>query len=856
MHAASLMRAGLSESAARAEALRAFGNIDFTKRYCEAQDQAGERAMRFSEWIGELRQNVGYAMRTFQRNPGYAIVAVLTMLIGIGANAAIFTVTDAVLLRPLPFKNSNELVMLYEHKLRDGRTRSQMSPADLVDYRASQTSLTSLGTITFSGYAFQPAAGTPSTVEVGRITPNVLDILGARPLIGRLFLDGEDSPDRKFVVVLSYGFWRQQFGGDPTIVGRDISLEDRAFRVVGVMPEGFSLGQGEQVWVPLDVSRTLADPNRARKFHFLYGVGRLKSGVTLTAASADLNTIAKRLEKDYPDANIGHRVSVVEMRTALSGDLRPTMILLSGAAGLVLLIACANLANLIVARGVSRRRELAVRAALGAGRARLARQVMTETVLLAVIGGATAIVVAASGTRALLSIDPEALPPFAHVGVDARMLMFAAIAAAVSGLLAGLLPSLAVTRVDLNETLKESSRTGAGLGRGDRIRRSLVIAQTGLAVMLLIGSGLLIRSLRAVERVERGFDSENVMTATVSVHGGRYDSLLVINSFYNRVMTAMRASPGIMSVGAVGGLPLRGGSNASLSIEGTAEVEGRLPEVGYIPVTGDYFQTLRIPLLRGRFFNASDGPSGPGALIINKSLATTYFADREPIGQRIRLGPNPKDPYVTIVGVVGDVHQAGLERDVRPTVFVNNERDGWSSLAIVARGTHDAASTLPVLREAVRTADPTALIDQVATMDDVVGASLSRRRFALVLLSIFAGVSLCLATLGVYGVLAYAVAARRREFGLRLALGAETSQVIALVLRQGLGWAVSGVVLGAIGARAATRVIAGEVFGVTAADPWTYAAVGALVVVTALIACLLPVRRATRVDPATSLRED
>jgi putative ABC transport system permease protein len=622
------------------------------------------------------------------------------------------------------------------------------------------------------------------------------------------------------------------------------------------MPDGFSLGEGEQLWVPLDVSRTLADHNRARKFHYLYGIGRLKPGVTLAAANADLNTIARRLEREYPDANTGHMVSAIDIRTAMSGDLRPTMILLSSAAALVLLIACANLANLIVARGVSRRRELAVRAALGAGRARLARQMMTETILLALAGGATAIVVAAWGTRALLSINPEALPPFANVGVDARMLMFAAAAAAISGLLAGLLPSFAVTRVDLNETLKASSRTGAGVARGDRIRRGLVIAQTALAVVLLIGSGLLIRSLRAVERVQRGFDSSNVMTATVTVHGGRYDSLLVINSFYSRVMSAMRTSPAVANVGGVGGLPLRGGSSASLAIEGVAEAEGRLPEVGYIPVAGDYFQTLRIPLLRGRFFDASDGPNGPGAIIINDALARTYFAGRDPIGQRIRLGPNPKDPYIAIVGVVGDVRQSGLERDVRPTAFVNNERDGWSSLTVVARGTRDAASTLPVLRDAVRGADPTALIDQVSTMDDVVGASLSRRRFALVLLSIFAGVSLCLAALGVYGVLAYAVAARRREFGLRLALGAETSQVIALVLRQGLGWAATGVALGVLGARAATRVIAGEVFGITAADPWTYAAVSAVVVATALIACFLPVRRATQVDPATSLRED
>lgn len=856
MRAAALRRDGLSDTAARDEALREFGNIDFTKRYCEAQDIAGERAMRFSEWMDELRQNIGYAARTFKRNPGYAIVAVLTMLIGIGANAAIFTITDAVLLRPLPYKNPGDLVILHEHKVQDGANRSQMSAADIADYRAQQHSLTGLGSVTYSGYAFQPRDGTPTTVEVARVSPNVFEILGTRPLIGRAFLDGEEAPDRKFVVVLSYGFWRRHFGGDSSIVGRDVVLQDRRYRVVGVMPEGFSFGDGEQLWVPLDVSKMLADANRSRKFHFLYGVGRLKPGVTLAGASADLNAIAQRLEKEYPDANTGHMVSVIDMRTALSGDLRPTMILLSSAALLVLLIACANLANLIVARGVSRRRELAVRAALGAGRARLARQVVTETVLLASIGGVMSIVVAGWGTRALLAINPDALPPFAKIGVDARMLMFAAGAAALSGLLAGLLPSLAVTRVDLNETLKESARSGTGSARGDRIRRTLVIVQTGLAVMLLIGSGLLIRSLRAVERVERGFDPSNVMTASVSVHGTHYDSLLAINSFYSRVMEAVRQSPGVKSVGAVGGLPLRGGSSASLAIEGQAVDEGRLPEIGYITVAGDYFETLRIPLLRGRFFNSTDGPNGPGGLIINNALATKYFAGRDPVGQRIRLGPNPQAPYVTIVGVVGDVRQLGLERDIRPTAFVNNERDGWSSLTVVIRGDRDAPSTLPILRRAVRFADPTAVIDDVATMDDVVGASLARRMFSLVLLSIFAVVALSLAALGVYGVLAYAVAARRREFGLRLALGAEVRQVVALVLRQGLGWTVTGLVLGIIGARAATKIVAGEVFGVSATDPTTYVAVSAVIVATALAACFIPVRRATRVDPASSLREE
>jgi len=519
--------------------------------------------MRWSEWGDELRQNIGYAIRMVRRNPGYATVAVLTMLIGIGANAAIFTVTDAVMLRPLPYADPSRLVMVYEQKAAQHALRSQMSAADLVDYRAAQRSMSAMGSLAPAGYAFQPRDGTPITIDAVRLSANVFDILGVRAALGRTFLAGEDAPDRKFVTVLSDGFWRRQLGSDSSIIGRTITLQDRSYTVVGVMPAGFSLGYGEQVWVPLDVSRILADVNRARKLHFMYGIGRLKPGVTLAASSADLTTIARRLETQYPDANTGHLTTVVDMRTAMVGDLRPTMILLTSAAALVLLIACANLANVIVARGVARRRELAVRAALGAGRARLTRQLLTETVILAVVGGAGAVLVAAWGTRALLALNPETLPPFAHVGVDARVLLFAAGAAALSGLLAGILPSLAVTRVDLNETLKESSRANAGGLRGDRVRRGLVMAQTALAVMLLISSGLLIRSLRAVERVEMGFNPDGVLTAEVSIHGTRYDSVAAINSFFARAMDGMRGSPSIVAAGAVGGLPLRGSSSAS-----------------------------------------------------------------------------------------------------------------------------------------------------------------------------------------------------------------------------------------------------------------------------------------------------
>ena len=855
MRAAELVRAGMSEANARDEAVREFGNIDFTKRYCRAQDQAGERAMRWSEWSDEIRQHIGGAMRTLRRNPGYATIAVLTMLIGIGANAAIFTVTNAVMLRPFPFADPGQLVMIYENKIPQHSQRSQLSPADVADYRSAQQSLTAMGGFAFTGLAFQPGDGTPVTVEAMRLAANVFDILGVRPALGRTFLPGEDSPDRKYVVVVSDGFWRRQLGGNPNIVGQTVTLDDHPYTVIGVMPPGFSLGYAEQAWVPLDVSRILADPNRARKLHFMFAIGRLKPNVTLEAARADLMTISRRLEKQYPDANTGHLTTVVDLRSAMVGDLRPTMILLTSAAALVLLIACANLANIIVARGIARRRELAVRAALGAGRARLTRQLRTETTILALIGAVGAIVVAAWGTKALLALNPETLPPYARVGLDARVLFFAAVAAVVSGLLAGILPSFAVTRVDLNETLKESSRGSAG-SRGDRVRRGLVVAQTALAVMLLISSGLLIRSLRAVQRIDLGFNPNGVLTADVTIHGARYDSIVSVNTFFARAMEGMRASPTIAAAGAVGGLPLRGSSTSSLTIEGAPIPPGHLPEVGYVSVAGDYFKTLAIPLRRGRVFTAGDGPKQPPVVVINEALAKQYFSSVDPVGRRIRLGPNPKDPWSTIVGVVGDVRQHGLETEIRPVAFVANEQDGWSSLTFVVRGARDAMSATSAFRDAIRAADPTAVIDNVQPMDVVVGASLSRRTFSMALLTIFSAVALGLAALGIYGVLAYAVAARRREFGVRIALGAEVRQVTALVLRQGLGWTVAGVTLGVIGARAGTQLVQSQIFGIAPSDPTTYVVVSAVVIGAALIACVVPVRRATHVDPATALRED
>ena len=857
MRSAELVARGMPPHEAQREAEREFGDVAYTKRYCEEMDMRAERRLRATEAAQDLWQDLAYAARTLRRSPGFTTVALLTLALAIGANTAIFSVAGAVLLRPLPFRDPGALVALFEDHTPAHEPHSDMSAADLADYRAMQHTLTGIGIMTRPGQVtYHPPTGDPIVVTAVRVSANMFDVLGVGAARGRTFAADEDTPAKKRVALLGWAFWQRAFGGDSAIIGANIMLEDQTVRVIGVMPRGFSMGSNDELWIPLDLSRVLADASRSRKMHFLFGIARTAPGASIAAARADLNADAKALEAKYPDANTGHYVTVEPLHQALAGDSRPAVLLLLAAAGLVLLIACANLANVTLARTLTRRREMAVRAAIGAGRARLARQLLTESVLLAAAGGVLGVLLAFIATPALLALDPSVLPPLAHVTIDARVLAFSAAVSVLTGVLCGLAPALNGTRADLQSALKEGRGAAGGGVHAIPLRRALVISQIAIAAVLLAGAGLLVRSFSRLQHVELGFEPEHALTGDISLSGSRYDSIAAFNQFWDNVIAQLEATPGVRAVGFTGGLPLEGSSTSSLMIEGESTDPNHLPEVGYVSIVGDYFKAMGIPLLAGRDFAMTDLPKGPRVVIVSAGFAKKFFPAGDAIGRRIHLGPDPRDPYETIIGIVGDVRQVGLDHEPRPTVYVDNRQEAWSYLTAVVRTSGDPAQAIPTLRGVVKSIDPMLAMRRVRTMPDVFNASLAARRFALVLICGFAVLAVVLAAVGVYGVLAYTVSSRRREFGIRLALGATGGSVVGLVLRQGLAWLAIGLVIGVGAALASGRVIGGMLYGVAPSDTLTLVGVAVVLLGVVASACMIPAVRATHVDPAETMRAD
>ncbi|MDB4877944.1 MAG: permease [Gemmatimonadetes bacterium] len=853
-----LMAQGLGSDEARRRATEEFGDIEFTRAYCRTLDQRGDRAARAADWLAEWRQDAHYAFRTLRRSPGFAIVSLVTLALAIGANSAIFTVARAVLLKPLPYGAPNGLVTLFESWPGRPSDHTPVSPANFVDYKAQQHSFVDmapylgLGSVTWRAENADPAA-----VSALAVAPNLFGVLQVPALRGRTFTAGEDAPGANLVVVISYAFWQRAFGGDVASIGRRISLNGRSYELIGVMPRDFTLGLGEDLWMPLDLSDATADPVRSRKQHYLHVVGRLAPGMTIDAARADLLAVARRLAAEYPEANTGRSALLLPLHEVMTGNLRPALLLLQGAAAMVLLIACANLANLTLSRTLGRRRELALRAALGAGRARLVRQLIAESVLLALAGGAIGVGLAVVATRALLSLNPDALPAMFSSGVDVGVLAFSLGLSVATGLLFGLVPALDAARANLHDALKEGGRSASG-GRGpERVRRALVVAQVGLAVMLLVGAGLLVRSFGELARVQLGFDPDHVLTAQLRASGAQYDSSSAINHFYDGVLDDVAHAPGVVAVGAMTLLPTGGAVGSTVRVEGEPVDERNLPEIGYVAVRGELFKAMRIPILAGRAYDATDLASGPKTTIVNEAAAKRFFPAGDAVGRRIRIGPNPNGEWMTIVGVAGDIRNEGPGVPARPMLYANHRQEAWDrSLAVVVRTAGDPQTAAPALRRAVRTMDPSLAIRDIKTLNDVVGASLAPRRFALGLAACFAAIALLLAAIGIYGVLAYMVATRTRELGVRIALGATWQNVLGLVMRQGLGWSLLGLVVGVAGSIAGGRALGGMLFGVSPLDLPTYAtvAIGLLIVVG--VACAVPARRATRVDPLTSMRAE
>lgn len=855
-----LMSRGAPAAAAREESLRALGApLDEVRQRLRHSVTQREEHMQRRERIDNWLQDARHAARTLRRNPGFAIASLLTLAIAIGANTAVFAVSRAVLLQPLPYADAGQLYQINTIWPNQANSRNELSPADFADFQKGQTTFTGLGAVVAATppMIWQPASGDPKSLNALDVGSNIFTLLGARALYGRTLMPGDEIPGHDHRVVLSFEAWQRYFGGDPGIAGRSIVLSGSSYEVIGVMPRGFTINEREELWLPYDQAGTLADAVRARKQHYVRTLGRLKAGVAPARALADLRTIAAGLAQAYPEADSGRTAEMRPLRDVLTGDLRPALLLLQGAAALVLLIACANLANLALSRTMGRRRELVTRAALGASRGRLVRHLVTESVVVSIAGGLLGVMLAGAGTRWLLALNPTTLPPLFDAKVNGTVLGFSLAVSIGTGLLFGLLPALDASNGNLHEALKEGGR-GSSNGRASgRARQMLVVAQTALALMLLAGAGLLVRSFAQLTRVTLGYDPNGVVTADLRAAGDRYTDMLKVTVFYDDVLRHLSQMPGVVAVAAVSDVPTRGSSGTALRIEGQENDEARLRDLRYLSVHGDFFKAMRIPIIAGRAYDASDRPDIPETTILNATAAKRYFPNGDAVGHRIKIGPDPNAAWMTVIGIAGDIHSNGLDVPVEPTIYANHRHEPWMrSMSLVMRTSTSPVNAGALIRAAVAAQDPSLAVNNVETLDDVVGQSLAARRFALGLATCFALIALVLAAIGIYGVLAYNVASRTREFGVRIALGASPGRVVSLVVGQGMAMSLVGIAAGLGGASAGARLLNGMLFGVTALDADTYVVVVALLLFVAAVACAVPAWRATRVDPLTSMRAD
>ena len=797
--------------------------------------------------MSSLIQDLGYALRSLRRNPAFALIAVGTLALGIGANTAIFSIVYHVLLRPLPYGEAGRLVMAWEDNTVVAKDRYDFSPANFFDHQAAATSFEALGAYFPYANVTLDSDGEPERLPITRVTRNLFEVLRVRPALGRTFSAEEDRAGGPKVVIIGDALWRRRFAADPSIVGRTITLDDAPVTVIGVMPRGFHVpGDQHDLYGPLALDPATA---QLRAVHFLTGVGRLKPGVTLAQARAELGAIARRLAEDFPESDRGTGVTLLPVHEAVVGGVRTTLAVLLAAVGFVLVIACANLANLQLARAVARERELAVRVALGASRGRLARLVLTESTVVAGAGATVGAALALWLVELVRALAPGDVPRLSDVTIDATVLAFTAALAVLTGLGFGALPALQASRRALGDGVW---RAVPGPTAG-RTRAGLVVAQIALAIVLLSGAGLMLRSFDRLRRVDPGFRPEGALTMSVALPSARYGDPIRIIRFYDDVFERLAALPGVTAVGAANRLPTQAaGPTSWLTIDGAPATTGVPPEVNFRIVSDDYFRALGVPLVQGRLVSHADRADSALPIVVNERLAARYFGGA-PIGRRIRLGPNPQAPWHTIVGVVADVRDAGPAADPTPEVYLPLSQQPFSQFTLVVRGAAPAGLAGPV-RAAIRATDAAVPIGEVMTLDRLVGAAVARPRFSLFLLGSFALLAVVIAAVGTYGVVNFLVSQRTHEFGVRVALGAATGDMLWLVLRDSLRLTLAGVATGTLAAVAFTRFMRTMLFETAPTDPTTFAVVPAVLVVVTLLATYLPARRATRVDPIEALR--
>jgi putative ABC transport system permease protein len=850
---------GMSPAEARRAARARFGDVDRIGGALREHDRRRERGRQRQEHMSDLTQDVRYGLRGLRRAPAFTAVAVLTLALGIGATTAIFSVVNAVLLRPLPYPDADRIALVWMDNQRMGMREDIHSWANFADLRAQGRSFARMAAYGTGGYNMTggcvEGACEPQRVASAYSTADLFAVLGVAPMLGRAYTADEEQEGRDAVVVISHGLWSRMFAGDPGAIGRTVRLNGRERTVIGVMPRGFAFPAAEtDVWVPLAIPDDL---RTARNSFFLTVVGRLAPGVTLERARTETSAIFRRLVEQYPSLdNLGINLEPLPEQV-VGPTLRTALWVMLGAVAAVLLIACANVANLMLSRAAAREREVGVRLALGAGRARLVRQMLTESVLLSVIGGALGVALAWGGLRLLLGIAPADIPRLDQVRVDGLVLAVALGVVALTGVAFGLAPALQASRSTLTDALRDGGRGGTGGRGGHRLRRALVAAQVALVVVLLTGAGLLVRSFLELQRVHLGFTPAGLLTARLALPGSKYGEGPQRAAFYEALVERLRAAPGVAGAGAISSIFLDATpTSTNFTIEGRTMTEEEAGiEVPLDAVTPDYFRVMGIPLERGRAFTSRDHADAPRVAIVNASMARRFWPNEDPIGRRFKYGDSQSDgPWITIVGVVGDMRRTGYDMPVRYETFLPHAQRPSAAMTLVLRSAGDPIALAGVVRGAVRALDAEQPVYEVATMEQLLAGMVAQRRFGMALLGAFAALALALGLVGVYGVTSYLVAQRTREVGLRLALGAEPAHVVRMVVRQGMTAAAAGLGVGIIGALAAARLMRSLLYGVGPTDVATLGGVAVLIALATLLASWIPARRAARVNPLTALR--
>ncbi|HEY2713717.1 MAG TPA: ABC transporter permease [Chthoniobacterales bacterium] len=800
-----------------------------------------------------------YAVRQLFKSPGFTAVAVLTLSLGIGANSAIFSVINAVLLKALPYPQADRIVLVWGDASKQGLHRGQVSSTDVADWRARSHAFAAIST-----YAnFRPilvGQGEPERVAGAQVGDDFFKVMGARPLLGRVFDAEEQEEGKDNVAVLSYGMWQRRLGGVRDVIGRKISLSGHPYTVIGVMPENFRSLPAGLLERPAEFYRPVAEPpnEKERSGRHLRAIARLKSGVTFAQAQTEMTLIARQLEQEHPESNTATGVRLVSLRDDLVGPVRPVLVLLFGAVGFLLLIACANVGNLLLARTMGRQREVAIRAALGASRGDLARQFLTEGVLLTSLGGALGLLIAAWSTTLLEHIGARFFPHLGGIPVDARVLVFTFGISLGAGVFLGLVAAWRAGRGDLSRALNDAGRSPGAVSTRSSLRSSLVVIEVALAMVLLIGAGLLLKSMRRLQQVDPGFDPAHLLTMNVWLPAAKYPRTADYLAFYQRLGQRLQMLPGIAAAGLTSVLPASDNfDRRTIQIEGQPQRPGEQPEVDNYAVTPNYLRALAVPLRAGRILSERDHSDSPFVVLVSESLARRFWPNESAVGKRVRLDRNEaQEPWRMIVGVVGDVKQYGLDRPGTMALYEPLPQFPSSAMTLVVRTQSDPGKMINTVRHQILALDPEQAPFKIATMEQLLSDSTALRRFALFLLGVFAGLAVLLATIGLYGVISYSVAQRTRELGIRLALGAQRRDLLNLVVREGMRFVFIGVATGLVASIAFTRVMASLLFGVSTTDPFTFVAWSLALGVVALLACVVPARRASSLEPMTALRAD